>query len=397
MRYRIETERENLFDVNMIISMRVRLNDQIPFDPLKNAFHKTTDLYEILNSKVVIEDNGDAYYVDCDHPKSGFYRSELSFTELINANEKIRFKIEEGEYIRGYLASDGLVFLMHHLGGDGKSLLFFIESFLSVLEGSVPEKVPFGRLSVSDLPEESNLPFLYRLFVMTWNRKWAKQRKAFSFQDMDRAYDEFWKDHETETVLDVYEKSELEKMLSNCKEDGCSLTSYLISEFISDMPFKADVGLAVDGRLDDNRLMGNYATGIHVKYRYDSGRSTGENARLFNDIMKRKLSDMRVRYSALQIMGRLDPTLVDALSLESAGTFHTRLTSRFAEIMNYGNKKKDLSITNLMRADIRTRYGDIMITDIAFVPPVVSYGKNLVGIITVNDCMIISRHSYKRK
>ena len=48
-----------------------------------------------------------------------------------------------------------------------------------------------------------------------------------------------------------------------------------------------------------------------------------------------------------------------------------------------------------MRADIPVSYGEYEIKDIAFVPPVVSYGKNLYGIITVNDRMIISHHIYK--
>ena len=123
--------------------------------------------------------------------------------------------------------------------------------------------------------------------------------------------------------------------------------------------------------------------------------SLSANARNINALMKKKLSDPRVRYSVLHFIGRLDPTLIDTLSLEAAGAFYTKETARFADIMNYGKNKKDLSITNLMRSDIRTDYGDYVIKDIAFVPPVVSYGKNLIGIITVNDKMIVTRHVYQ--
>ena len=67
----------------------------------------------------------------------------------------------------------------------------------------------------------------------------------------------------------------------------------------------------------------------------------------------------------------------------------------FADIMNYGPnvKKKDLSISNLMKSDIRTEYGKFRISDIAFVPPVGSYGKNIIGIITVNNTMIVTHHT----
>ena len=395
MRYKIETERENLFDVNMTIAMQVRLKTAVQFDMCKRAFDRAVSVYEILNSRVVIEENGDAFYVDCDSPRSSFTESELSFEELINANEKIRFKIETGEYIRGYYSHDGLVFLMHHLGGDGKSLLFFIETFMKILTGESVSKVPFGRLSVSDLPADSKQPYFYELFIKSWNRKWSKVRRVFTFEDMDRAFNEFWKTHETQTTVTVYDRDALDRIKKESKDAGCSLTSYLIAGMLKDMPIIADVGLAVDGRLDDSRLMGNYATGIHVKYRFDQKKSIGENAGKFNDLMRPKLNDPRARYSVLHIVGGMDPTLIDTLSLESSGGYHSKLTSRFREIMSYGKKKRDLSITNLMKDIIPNKYGKYEIEDIAFVPPVVSYGRNLYGIITVGDRMTVTHHTYK--
>ena len=395
MRYKIETERENLFDVNMVIAMRIRLEGEVVFDKLEKAFYGAVAAYEILNSKIVIEDDGNAFYADCDEPLSSFSKSELSFEELINANEKVRFKIENGEYIRGFLTPDGIVFLMHHLGGDGKSLLYFIETFMCVLSGGNPQAVPFANLAVEDLPEDSRLPYLYRLFVRSWNKKWHKINRVFYFDDMDKAFNDFWQKHRTKTVIEEYDKDRLEDLLACSKEAGCSLTSYLVALWIRDIPHEADVGFAVDGRLNDARVMGNFATGIHINYRYDADKSTGENARKINALMKKKLSDPRFRYSVLHMIGGFDPTLIDTLSLEAAGAFHTKETARFADIMNYGKKKKDLSITNLMRTDIQTDYGDYRIKDIAFVPPVVSYGKNLIGIITVNDKMIVTRHVYE--
>ena len=393
MRYKIETERENLFDVNMVISMRVRIEGEVIFEKLEKAFEKAVSSYEILYSKVVIDENGDAFYVDCDEPKSSIKKTSLGFEDIINANERIRFRIEEGEYIRAFLSPDGLVFLMHHLGGDGKSLLYFIESFLSIYAGEEINYVPFANLPVSALPEDSGMPYLYRSFVNFWNKRWAKIKRVFTYADMDEAYGYFWKTHKTKTVVDEYGEDTLKDFLAKSKEAGCSLTSYLVALWIKDMSFKADVGFAVDGRLTVSRNMGNFATGIHISYRYNNRLSVGENAVKINKLMKKNLDDPKTRYSVLHFIGSIDPTLIDTLSLESAGTYHTRMTSNFAEVMNYGKKKKDLSITNLMRSEIRTEYGEISISDIAFVPPVVSYGKNLIGIITVNDRMIVTHHT----
>ena len=395
MKYKIETERENLFDVSIVIAMRVRVEGEVILEELEKAFAKAVASHEILNSKIVIEDNGDAYYVDCENPLSSFKESSLGFEELINVNEGIRFRVEEGEYIRGFLTPDGIVFLMHHMGGDGKSLLYFIETFMNILAGEKVQKVAFEHLPVSALPKDSELSCLYKSFVKFWNKRWAKQKHVFTYADMDNSYKEFWQTHKTKTVVDVYSEDTLKDLLAKSKEAGCTLTSYLVALWIKDMPYKADVGFAVDGRITLNRSMGNFATGIHIDYKYNNKLSVGENAVKINKLMRKKLSDSKAKYVVLHFIGRIDPALIDTLSLEAAGTYHTRATGMFADIMNYGPnvKKKDLSISNLMKSDIRTEYGKFRISDIAFVPPVVSYGKNIIGIITVNDTMIVTHHT----
>ena len=87
MKYKIETERENLFDVSIVIAMRVRVEGEVVFEELEKTFKKAVAVHEILNSKIVIEDNGEAFYVDCEKPMSSFKESSLSFEELINANQ----------------------------------------------------------------------------------------------------------------------------------------------------------------------------------------------------------------------------------------------------------------------------------------------------------------------
>ena len=133
MRYRINTERIELFDVNVLIVMQVHLNEAVPFDAISRAFYDACDLHEILNSKVLIEESGEAFYVDCDSPRHSISITDLSLEEIIASDEKIRFRIEEGEYIRAFACADKITFLMHHLGGDGKSLLYFIETFMKCL------------------------------------------------------------------------------------------------------------------------------------------------------------------------------------------------------------------------------------------------------------------------
>lgn len=391
--YKIETERTDLFDVNILIAMRIRLEGHASFSDLSAAFSRACSLHEVLNLKVVLEPSGSAYYAPCDVCGSSFCETDLSFTELIASNEKLRFHIEDGEFIRGFWSPDGLVFLMHHLGGDGKSLLYFIETFTRCLAGEECDHVPFRTLGLSDLP--GRMPGSYGLLARYWNRKWSKERKVFTFSDLDEAYASFWKNRSTVVDIKSYQREELSALISESKAVGVSLTSYLITDMVKDMDGTADVGIAVDGRLDGNRSMGNQATGISVKYKYDQMRSFADNARHVDYLLKRKLSDENLRYSVLHFMGRLDPTLVDALNMARCGYYKSRFSSRVAGLMGYSEKTKDLSITNLTRVDIPLEYGPYAISDIVFVPPIVSYGKNIIGIVTAGDTMNVVRHVYE--
>lgn len=394
MRYRIDTERVDLFDVNIVITMKVSLDSGISFEDAQRAFYKACSLHEVLNSKVVIEDSGEAFYVDNDEPQNSISITSLSLEELICENERKRFKIDQGEFIRAFVSSEGLIFMMHHLGGDGKSLLYFIETFMKCLSGGECGYLPFRSLGLADLPKESKLPFYYELLSRSWNKKWQKDRKVFSFADLDNAYSEFWKDHRTKIELKRYSNEELDDLVKNAKNAGVSLTAYLITGLIKDADSAMDVGLAVDGRTDGNRSMGNQATGISVKYRYDKKKSFDDNARAVFKAMREKLDDSRSRYLVLQFMGLLDPTLKDSLNLVHAGCFESGIASKVADLLGYGDKVKDISITNLTRADIPLDYSDYHIREIVFVPPIVSYAKNVIGIVTTGNVMTVARHIY---
>ncbi len=395
MRYRIDTERVDLFDVNIVITMKVSLDKEVDFQDAQAAFVKACSLHEVLNSKVVIEDSGEAFYVDNSEPHNSISKTDLGLEELINVNERKRFKVEEGEFIRVFMSSDGLIFMMHHLGGDGKSLVYFIETFMKCLAGQECEYAPFRSLGLSDLPEDSKLPFYYGLLSRLWNRRWMKERRVFNFADMDNAYSGFWDEHKTKVELKRYSKEDLEILVKNAKTAGVSLTAYLITDMIKDTDRTMDVGLAVDGRMDGNRSMGNQATGISIKYRFDQKKSFEDNARAVFRAMRKKLDDSKSRYLVLQFMGLLDPSLKDSLNLVHAGYYNSGISLQVAEMLGYGDKVKDISITNLTRADIQLGYGGFNIREIVFVPPVVSYAKNVFGIVTTGDVMTVARHIYK--
>ena len=66
MRYKIETERENLFDVNMVIAMRVRVEGKLLYEDLEKAFDNgITDALRLLT-----HDKSEPYWTYVDRIKN---------------------------------------------------------------------------------------------------------------------------------------------------------------------------------------------------------------------------------------------------------------------------------------------------------------------------------------
>ena len=398
--YKIETERADLFDVNMMIAMQITVAGQATEPELTQAFRDAVEAFEILNCKIVIDGEGRAFYDSGDGSRNSLSFRHFELESLIHEQECVRFRLEEGEFLRCFVSlADGdqmkMCFMMHHLGGDGKSLCYFIEAFLRRLSGKTCEYRRAVFLNSETLPRDSKIPFLASALVNHYNRKWRKERRVFGFEDMRAAHETFWKTHRTTVRNEVTPSDALQEKLHQCKANGIGFTSYTIAEMLQSVPQEQDVGLAVDGRQDGNRTMSNQATGISVKYRYDQEKTLLQNAAEIHRRMKNKLRSNRYRYFILRFMGEFDPTLVDAVNLEFAGYFHSKSSAKLARLLGYGQKSKDLSITNLTRLDIPVEYGHYTLTDLIFVPPVISYGKNIVGMVTVDGHLNTTYHHYQ--
>ena len=398
-RYKIETERADLFDVNMMIVMSVKIRQTASKEQIESAFRNAVAAHEILNTRVVLMEDGEAYYEPYDAAKNRLSFTNLSIVELVEEQERIRFRVEEGEYLRVFAVETDtaefyLHFLMHHLGGDGKSLCYFIESFLRSLNGEQLHLRELILLNADTLPKRSRPPFATRLFVKKCNSNWKKEKRVLTFTDMERVYQKFWETHRTQLQFEKIGEEELSSIRQQCHKKRIGFTSYFLAEQLRENRQWKNIGLAVDGRLQKNRSMGNQVTGISFRYRYNHRKTLLDNAAAIDRKMKRLLSSMWLKYFILHFVAGLDPTLVDAVNLEYTGDFHSKTSDKIAGLLGYGRNTKDLSLTNLTVLDIPVDYGRDHIASFWFIPPVVSYGKNVMGIVTVNGRAYITKHQY---
>jgi len=389
MNHELHYERDELFDVNMVITLRIEITGSPSFNELKEAFIKAININEILLTRVSLNSDGKAAYTDNETPKSWIQLTNEDLESVRQREEKKRFLIEDGEYLRVFVKRNGndtsVLFLMHHLGGDGKSLVYFVEDFMTFLSGGVKE---FKEIRTTET--EKNLDKISEGLVRYYNKKWNGQ--VFSFNDLNQAYETYWKTRTSVIETEIIEKEEMQKILGECHNAGVKYTAYLTAKLISGSRKKMSIGYAVDYRHDGNRSMGNQVSGLSVKHKYNPSKSLLENAKIIQHKLDKKLAKHQKGSYVLSFVGDMNPTLRDAVNLEHAGYYHSKVSYNMAKLMGYVGKTKDYSITNLTVADIPVKYGEYEIKQMMFAGPVVSYGKRIISVITCNGKTVITKH-----
>ena len=147
---------------------------------------------------------------------------------------------------------------------------------------------------------------------------------------MDKAYETYWKEHESTIDEYIIKPEKVNMMLGKCKEWNIGFTAYITTAFLRWLGRKVDVGYAVDYRKEGNRCMSNQATGISIKYAYNYNKSFKENVEKVQKLMDKKLEDDGARNFLLPFMASFEPTLIDAINMEHAGTFSSKTSKKLA-------------------------------------------------------------------
>ena len=397
MKKYIRTERANLFEPNVYISMVVKISGMVSKEAVREAVEKAYEANEATMSRIVMEDGGDAYYEKMESSGCKFFFDSRSFITIIKESEKNPFAIQKGELVRTYLTIENqemvLLIHAHHLVGDGKSILILVKDVMDGLSGKQPEYKPMFLIDQRFLRKKAKLRLGIRLALKKVNRKWEKVGKAFTWEDYYDVHKRYWERHSSEIEVKTYSANELKK---NCK-NGATLNSYLITDFLRKTTESKVVGIPVNIREEDNG-MSNQTSGISIKCQYQTDKSFEENLSIIHKEIYKMIRNVNMKYFILLFMGQLNPSLVDSILLQTHGCYQNKLSKKMAGIMGYiGKEGRDLGVTNLTRIDIPNDYGSFRIEDILFIPPKVSYTRNVVGVCTYGDNLTVCHHKMKRQ
>lgn len=388
----IVTERSNLFEPNVYITMCVEITGKVCPQKLSAAVKQAFEANEATMSKIVLK-NGLAYYkkmpVSC--CKTEICNENTNWIDLVNQNEKITFAIDKGELVKVFIIPSTdqtqILIMAHHLVGDGKSIIYFVKDIMNALS-DIPLSYKPLTLLERNLPQKG-LSVAANLYARYCNYKW--NNRCFVWQDYYDLHNKYWETISSDIQYKTLSVEETQKIIEDAKRIGCSVNSYIVTMFLQKYQSLCKAGIPVSIRQEKNEAMSNLTSGIYIKYKYDTKKTFAQNAMQVHKKITRELK--RNRVFVLQFLARMPVTLLDAVLLNTYNSCSEHLAKKTAKVMGYSGKyKKDLGISNLTVIDIPVSYGNYKIKNIVFVPPAVSYSHNIIGVSTINGRMTISYH-----
>lgn len=393
---KIDKERTWVFSPVNNIVIKVDINGSFLVEQLKEAIRDTAYHYEMLHQKIVLDEEANAYYQKAEFFEPLIKPMRSDWKEMASEQEKHPFAIDQGEFIRFFYSKTetgaAILIIAHHIAGDGISFTYFVQDILRSLSG---EKIEYKKLelfSMEKLPKESRLraPMSWLMKYMNW--KWKKEGRKFDFDDYYSMYKKYW--NKRETLVDTYyfDDNIYDAVNKFSKEYKITINSLITTALIRASGELCDVGMAASIRDKGYSGMGNYATGISVKYQYNEKQSFAENAAIVQKMIYNKLNDASKKYFLLQFMGSIEPTLIDAIYFNACGDYKNKTAETFSKMFGYSGNPKGISITNLTKLPIETEFGACEIKDFIFVPPLVLNAKRIIGVSTVGKRMVLTLH-----
>ena len=191
MKERIDKERLHLFAPRDILVTHVEVEGIFFIEKLKEAVKNAVARNEILNSRVVIEKDGNAYYETqkFDDNPNDMVRvlHNVYWKDIVSEQESIAFDLDHGELLRFYylMNEDKQEFLIiaHALAGDGASHGFFLNDVMRGLADMPVKAKPLTRFQLSSLPKESRLSFMEKMKLSSTLRNWNKEGTDFTEEE----------------------------------------------------------------------------------------------------------------------------------------------------------------------------------------------------------------------
>lgn len=405
VKHYLDTERTHLMNPSMNIIIKADIKGEFHEEQFRRAVIELTNTYPILRATVQMDEKGRAFFLPASAEEIQVeIKREVEPIEpfILTENKKI-FHLERESMLRIYVMpianAFSIIFISHHVLGDGKSILLLLEALCKAYVGI---DIPYVGIHLlgnhKNFPENSEPSKIIQSYLAYLNKEWRKDGRQFSFQDYEELFQKYHQDVESKVCIRMLNSVETRHVHHRCKSLGVSMNSAVVTAFLMaekelDTRHKDRVdkiGIAVDIRndldFDASHLIGNYASACSFKCGNIERETFDSLVKKVHKKIKRKIDNPRARWICLQAYDYLEETLLDAVHFSQYTEHMNKVVEKCAKMFGYGAVPMDLGVTNLGKVEME-ELPSIELESLVLIPPPAPCNDITVGVITYRGVM----------
>lgn len=395
MKEQLEKERLYLFSPFAVSVTRVEIEGILFIEKLQEAVSLAVQKNELLNARVALYENGEAYYetqiFDLNPNDMIRVYQNLYWKDLVKEQEKNAFDLDHGELVRFFLLQNDdkqeLVVIAHRLLGDGASIAFLIEDIMCALSDQKLNAKPYKRPIAADTT--GKLPFMRKIQENRIRSHWQKEGTTFGQEEYYKLYADFWQKNSSYIQYETFYAAALLRIAAYAKQEKVSIGAVILTAFAkASRELRHPDSFYVE--ISSNREykgIGDYAVKKKASYLYEEDLPFAENAKKLDALLKQSPN-----VEEANMIARFPKSLTDSIYFELSGLYMSPDTEWFMNELEITQDRACLAVTNLAKVPIPVKYKNLLLKNYVYVPPMHPGARRAIGIAIFGNAMNICLH-----
>ena len=353
-----------------IVAVVARIKGSVSESLLKDAVSKVQQRHPNLRVRIM-EDNDHHLWFTSDGVKEVPVKvvpreSDDHWIEVFHEECQIPFEFDARPAIRFILVQSPtqseLIIFCHHIICDGMSLAYLARDLMVHLGDPtrevevLPDPVPIDR---DTIPKEVSLNTIVRFFMNRINKKWDEDKIFFDQEDYRNLNEAYWMNYRHQMLSVELSEAQTSALVARCRKDAVTVNSALTTAFVGaqysvqgDKPYHS--GIVVAGSLRDRlqrpagEVMGFYAGGVTLKFKYDTRVGFWENSRKLHRKVK-PLYTNKDLFKEPMTWCHLEPGILESFSFKMLGGLVPPHFTRYNKLSAFS--KRDDVVSSLLKRE----------------------------------------------
>ena len=390
-------------------------------DRFKEAIRLAMSRHEILNTKVSINKDGQAFYEKIEEPLvkidyqayEAVEAEDLSEVETmldialdwVKDEDEIPLEINKGEYMHHGIFTDTKetvwAISSHYLAGDAQSIQYLIRDVLFIYENEIEsiESIPLKPLDI-DLKQAFNdeLNFLQRRQVNKLNKAWAKTNKSFSFEEYEYLYKRFHKHYSLSTLTMSLDEETSKSLIAKASAKDYHLNAVIAAAYNQVTEENETFTFPLSTRSKGYEGMGIYGGSVNVipKRLSTNPDRLEDNIIKINEQLDKNMQDTSRLERSNIIVANLNGNLIDSGYYAAFAEYKNQSSKEMQKLFSLHKTGSGMQINNLGLLDYPQEYSFGELEEVYYIPSIIPNFRRAISYNTFAGKLFFTSSYYQK-